>query len=131
MKRGSNNMKILLQVIMLVSCLGGAMVNARAGGARLYALTSSQWNVPRTTRSVLKMPALRKTIKAYDKHAGSRIQVHYPGGDEGTLWASELRSWLVSLGVASSQIELLPGSRKPGQIELQVVIPPGGGQARE
>lgn len=124
-------MKTKLYGIVLIICLGTVNPAAWAGNANIYILTSSEWNVPRTTRTVLNMPALRKTIKAYDKHTGSRIQVHYPGGDEGTLWASELRSWLVSLGVASEQIDLLPGTRKSGQLELQVVAPSGSGQAND
>jgi hypothetical protein len=102
-----------------------------AQNSTVYILTSSDWNVPRTTRTVLAMPALRKTIQAYDGHSRARIQIHYPGGDEGTLWASELRSWLVSLGIASKHIDLLPGTRKPGQLELQVVLPTGYGSSRE
>ena len=121
-------MKMFMQAIVLMSCLGGAISTAHAGDPLIYILTSSEWNVPRTTKTVLDMPALRKTIHAYGKHAGSRIQIHYPGGDEGSLWASELRSWLVSLGIASAHIDLLPGTRKPGQIELQVVTSSGFGQ---
>lgn len=124
-------MKVLIQTLILVSCLGTLMPLAWADNSTVYILTSSEWNVPRTTRTVLSMPALRHTIQAYDSHRGFRIQIHYPGGDEGTLWASELRSWLVSLGVASAHIDLLPGTRKPGQLELQVVTPSGFGQPND
>lgn len=124
-------MKMLIQAIILLTCLGSVMPLAWADKATIYILTSSEWNVPRTPRTVLSMPALRKTIQAYDSHKESRIQIHYPGGDEGTLWASELRGWLVSLGVASAHIDLLPGTRKPGQLELQIVTPTGFGQAND
>jgi len=87
----------------------------------IFILKASEWNVPRTTAAILGMPSLRQTIQAYNQQPDSIIQIHYPGGDEGTLWATELRSWLVALGVASHRIELLPGSRKDGQLELQVL----------
>jgi hypothetical protein len=86
----------------------------------VFILSSSEWNVPRTTETILAMPALQKTIQAYRISREGQIQIRYPGGDEGTLWANELRSWLVALGIASKHIDLLPGSRDPGQLELEV-----------
>jgi len=111
------------RLLIALGCLFCATQPLRAQASPTYVLTQSAWSVPRTTQSVLAMPALQKTVRAYDKHPKSHIQIHYPGGDEGTLWAAELRSWLVSLGVASRHIELLPGTRKSGQLELQVVTP--------
>lgn len=115
--------KHCVRLILLLTCLVCGMNLSQAQDSPLFVLSASEWNVPRTSKSVLAMPALRKTIQAYDKQTGARIQIHYPGGDEGTLWASELRSWLVSLGISSRHIDLLPGTRKPGQLELQVVSP--------
>lgn len=111
------------RLLLVLGCLFCALQPLRAQDSPVYILTQSAWSVPRTTRSVLAMPALQKTVRAYNKHPKSHIQIHYPGGDEGTLWAAELRSWLVSLGIASQHIELLPGTRKSGQLELQVVAP--------
>lgn len=124
--------KCILMSLVTPALLIGANF-ALAETPAVFILTTSEWNVPRTTETILAMPALQKTIQAYNQNPGSIIQIHYPGGDEGTLWASELRSWLVALGVASRHIELLPGSRKAGQLELQVMptksnstIIPGG-----
>ena len=36
------------------------------------------------------------------------------------LWAEELRSWLVALGVDSSRIEMQPGTASPDAIELSL-----------
>lgn len=117
--------KHIFHLAILLSCFV-CMVNlSLAQDSAVFILTAGEWNVPRTAKTVLAMPALRKTVKAYGKHPKARIQVHYPGGDEGTLWATELRSWLVSLGIASQHIDLLPGTRKPDQLELQVVLPSG------
>jgi len=91
----------------------------------IFILSAGEWNVPRTTETILAMPALQKSVQAYNKKTDARIQIRYPGGDEGTLWAHELRSWYVSLGIASQHIELLPGSRDPGQLEITVVSTPG------
>lgn len=87
-----------------------------------YLLTDAQWNVPRTESAILAMPTLQSVMKAYQGNEGvSRLLIKYPGGDEGTLWAYELRGWLISLGVASSHIELVPGSRDANQLEIFVM----------
>ena len=109
-------------LVLLLGVLG-LTASVQAKQAPVYVLSASDWNVPRTSKSILSMPALQHTMQAYNKNPKATIQIHYPGGDEGTLWATELRSWLVALGVASKHIELLPGSRKDGQLELQVISP--------
>jgi len=116
--------KILLRAMLVLISVLGSLALVQAEEAPVYILRASEWNVPRTTETILHMPALQHTIQAYNQQPRAKIQIHYPGGDEGTLWATELRSWLVSLGVASRHIELLPGSRKDGQLELQVIAPP-------
>ena len=113
-----------LSAIIFIACPLGVLPLGYAQAPAVFILKASEWNVPRTTESILAMPALRQTVQAYNKNPTARIQIHYPGGDEGTLWATELRSWLISLGIASQHIELLPGSRDPGQVELQVNSPP-------
>lgn len=113
------------RMVVILLCLPVAGVLAQTQQSPVYILTASDWNVPRTTETILSMPALQHTVQDYNKHPKAQIQIHYPGGDEGTLWATELRSWLVALGIASHHIELLPGSRKDGQLELQVITPLG------
>jgi hypothetical protein len=109
--------------IIVIICLTGSLSRGYAQEPAVFILKASEWNVPRSSEAILAMPALRETMQAYSKQPKAQIQIHYPGGDEGTLWVTELRSWLVSLGIASTHIELLPGSRDPGQIEIQVVGP--------
>jgi hypothetical protein len=123
MKHARSALIALVCTAAMLSSLCAHVCSVQAQEAPVYVLTASDWNVPRTTEAILHMPALQHTLQDYDKHPNAKIQIHYPGGDEGTLWAAELRSWLVSLGVASKHIELLPGSRKDGQLELQVMTP--------
>lgn len=88
-----------------------------------HILTAEQWNIPRQATSVLSMSALQNAVHDYQSKEGGKLLVKYPGGDEGTLWAYELRGWLISLGVASDDIELVPGSAKSTQLEISVVHP--------
>ena len=87
-----------------------------------YILTAQQWNVPRTESAILTMPPLQSMMQAYQKSKQpARLLVKYPGGDEGTLWAYELRGWLISLGIGSEHIELVPGSRDANQLEIYLL----------
>ena len=87
-----------------------------------YILTAQQWNVPRTESAILTMPPLQSMMQAYQKaEQSARLLIKYPGGDEGTVWAYELRGWLISLGVASDHIELVPGSRDANQLEIYII----------
>jgi len=85
-------------------------------------ITAEQWAVPRSAEVLINMPALKNTIDTMQALPGSRLLIRYPGGDEGDLWLSELRSWLISLGISSQMIESIPGS-EANQIELDVISP--------
>ena len=39
-----------------------------------------------------------------------QVEIRYPGGESGMLWAEELRDWLVSLGIPLNRIQTLSGS---------------------
>ena len=81
----------------------------------------NEWSVPKQTVTVLAMPAINKSMRELEKDTNSLLKIKYPGGDEGTLWANELRSWLVALGLSSSRIELIQGSAISTTIELEVL----------
>ena len=98
------------------------IVSTSLAAEQLYILTAQQWNVPRTESAILNMPPLQSMMQAYQKYNQSaRLLVKYPGGDEGTLWAYELRGWLISLGIGSDHIELVPGSRDANQLEIYLI----------
>ena len=86
-----------------------------------HILTSQQWNIPRDASSIIEMQAIRAAMQEFQSNKNSKMLVKYPGGDEGTLWAHELRSWLISLGLSEKFIELVPGSGNPGQLELVIL----------
>ncbi|MCG6887503.1 MAG: hypothetical protein LJE74_09855 [Proteobacteria bacterium] len=94
----------------------------------MFRLTAEQWAVPRSAETVISMPALANTMQTLRDTTGGRLLLRYPGGDAGTLWMNELRSWLIALGVASSMIETVPGSPDEKVIELEVLPPLGGVQ---
>lgn len=103
-------------------CLFGLCLCAQATAAPLV-LNAEQWAVPRRGEVVRRMPAIADAMRQLEATPASRLILRYPGGDEGSLWANELRAWLVSLGLSSARIELVPGSRSADSIELVVRAP--------
>lgn len=111
------NMRILFFSLVFM-----ALANV-SGAAESLILSQEEWSQPKKVESVLQMPAIRQALTAMAKSPNSQLIVLYPGGDEGTLWAHELKAWLVSLGLSSHQIDLRPGSRQSSGLEMQVVLP--------
>lgn len=90
-------------------------------GEESWEITAQEWARPRHGEWLIHQPALRGAISQLQQLPQSRLQLRYPGGDEGVLWAEELQSWLVALGLASVRIELVPGSSRADLIQLDVV----------
>jgi len=109
------------QNIFLVVVLTLSIQNTVIAEPKIYILSSEQWNVPREAASIIEMPAIRAAMHEYQSTQNGKILVKYPGGDVGTLWAHELRSWLISLGLSEKLIELVPGSSNPKQLEIIVI----------
>lgn len=115
----SKNNYCLLIISLLLLIISGL---AHADN-NIHILTSEQWNVPREVNSILSMPALQQAMQEYQSSQSRRLLIKYPGGDEGTLWAYELRGWLISLGITSEHIELIPGAAKSEQLEISIIQP--------
>jgi hypothetical protein len=86
-------------------------------------ITADDWARPRSGESLVQMPALKQTVRDYlSKGAGGaqQILIRHPRGEEGVLWAEELRGWLVSLGVPSDDVVVSPESTRVDALELAV-----------
>ena len=73
--------------------------------------------------SLVQMPALKSTVREYldvENRRGQRIVIRHPRGEEGVLWAEELRGWLVALGIPSDDVVVSPASTRVDAIELAV-----------
>lgn len=84
-------------------------------------LHANEWSVPKQATTILAMPAIQKSMRKLQNNVNSFLKLKYPGGDEGTLWVNELRSWLIALGLSSKRIEMVPGSAISTTIELEVL----------
>lgn len=89
---------------------------------RTFIVGIDDWARPRSGEHIVAFQELRDLATVWSTAAeGSVIEIRYPGGDEGGLWAGELRDWLVALGIASEHIRLTPGSARVDRIELVIV----------
>lgn len=116
--------RIVLRFIFLTAVALYSVANAFADSRHL--ISHEQWAKPKQVETILQMSAVKNVLSEFDKAPTSKLLILYPGGDEGTLWAHDLKAWLVSLGLSSRQIELRPGSGESSSIELQVEPPLSG-----
>ena len=87
---------------------------------RQWTLSADDWARPRDGQSVARMAPLPELVSDWSSRSGQRLLIRYPGGEEGLLWAYELRSWLVALGVPLEDQELVAGSHQSDRIELEL-----------
>ena len=87
----------------------------------VWLLGADDWARPRDGVAMVQMPPLPEVVEAWEQQPDQRLIVRYPGGEEGLLWANELRSWLVALGIPSVHQELVAGSSQPDRIELELM----------
>ncbi len=85
-----------------------------------WLLSADDWARPRDGRTVATMPPLPELVSKWSAAEDRRLIIRYPGGEDGLLWAHELRSWLVALGVPMASQELVAGSHQADRIELEL-----------
>ena len=95
-------------------------INAYADGSGVK-LRFETWDVPRHGEVLLKVPELATIVEQWSESQGHRIELRYPGGEEGELWVEELADWLVSLGIPSRVIQLSPGSDAEDVINIVLI----------
>lgn len=91
----------------------------------MIAVTAEQWAIPRHGERVLKMPGVKKIMNLLHKNPQQMIEISYPGGEDGELWLTELKDWLIALGVSSANIKTIAGSGSKDIIKLSVVAAGG------
>ncbi|HEB58706.1 MAG TPA: hypothetical protein ENJ01_05745 [Gammaproteobacteria bacterium] len=106
--------RTLLAIVLL------ALMTAAQAGEFSQTLNAQLWAQPRDGDTVRRFAPLRRVVAALQEDATARLLIRYPGGEEGTLWAHELRGWLVSLGVESRRIDMIPGGVAARSVLLTV-----------
>jgi hypothetical protein len=82
---------------------------------------AEQWESARHGERLLQLPVLQQVVSQWSAHAGQKIELRYPGGEEGELWVEALRDWLISLGIASKYLVAVPGSGDADMIRFAII----------
>ncbi|WP_125180465.1 hypothetical protein [Thiohalobacter thiocyanaticus] len=94
---------------------------AAVSAAPMYVMSAEVWMRPRQGADLLADERLRELVLGLDEQSGSRLLIHYPGGEAGGMWAHELRSWLIALGVPGARIELAPGGVREAALGVELL----------
>ena len=106
-----------MRSLLIIFCLyvGHTVADQR------WSLGADVWAQPRDGRVIADMSPLPEVIDGWMDQPAQTLVIRYPGGEEGLLWAHELRAWLTALGVPLNRQELMAGSHQPETIELELV----------
>ena len=95
-----------------------ASVNNESKGWELHA---EQWELARSGESILSLPVLNQLINTWLLEKHKKIEIQYPGGEDGEFWVQELTDWLVSLGIPSNHMVIVPGSGADDMIKFALI----------
>lgn len=112
-----------LRMIALLA-LGAACVATPARAERSWTLEAADWARPRSGAAVVAMAPLPEVVRAWSAGSGMDIVIRHAGGEEGELWARELRDWLIALGVPGDRVRRAVGGTDPHR--LQLALRPSG-----
>jgi hypothetical protein len=82
------------------------------------AITAEEWARPRRGETVVAMPAMQWAVRQLQHRPAARLVLFHAGGDDGNVWAEEIRAWLIALGIPGERIELRTGLARAGRVEL-------------
>ncbi|MCW9048400.1 MAG: hypothetical protein OQK46_10015 [Gammaproteobacteria bacterium] len=112
---------------MIFKILFGCLIMSLLISTKVYAqgvniqLRAETWDIPRHGEALLTVPELSKVMQVWMDDPSRKIELRYPGGEEGELWVEELKDWFVSLGVPSNIIQLIPGSHAEDIINIVII----------
>lgn len=115
--KSNSRLKILVLAASLVLMSTSALADT-------YTLTASDWSRPRSAEMVTGIEPVAAAVREWHAIAKeddqARLLLRHAAGEEAALWASELRDWLVALGVPADSIRLELGGVDENEIELEV-----------
>jgi hypothetical protein len=94
-----------------------------AAPAQACTVSASEWARPRSAQRVLELPGVRECVASWRTAPDQRLVLVHAPGEEGALWAAELRDWLIALGVPGAQLDLRAVGSDRSRIELHVEAP--------
>lgn len=116
-----------LRRVLAAALIGAAGTAAAAPSA--WTLGAAEWAAPRTAERVLGLAGVAAAVRALLAAPQATLVLNHPATEAGTLWAEDLRDWLVALGVEPRRIDLAAGKSAIDQLSLAVASAPAGRSA--
>ncbi len=110
---------IVRSAFIVVMVIVGLVVPARVLADEVR-VTSEQWERIRTVGEFVTIPGLKQLIMQMNDEKKSILDIHYPGGEGGQLWARQFQNRLVALGLGSNRIQLVQGVSSPGELQINI-----------
>ena len=117
-KNSEENDKVLSSVALPKEGLDVPVATKKATD---WLLKAEQWELTRSGEALLSVPVLNTVINAWLQDKQKKIEIQYPGGEEGEFWVQELADWLVSLGIPSVDIVTTPGSGAEDMVKFDLI----------
>ncbi len=84
-------------------------------------IMQDDWPALEQGERLLALPQIRTMLDRFDEDENISLEIRYPGGDRGRLWAERLAMWLVALGIPERYMERVPGSGGKDQLVLLLI----------
>lgn len=111
-------MSVRWQFVVLLVLLGASPATVR--GETRWELEAADWARPRSGEALVGMAPLPSVVRAWSAADGKDIAIVHAGGEEGELWARELRDWLIALGVPGDRVRLVVGGDGSASLTLEL-----------
>ena len=108
--------------LLVVCCLGLVFALSPVAADTVFVLEADTWSRPRSAETLIGMVPLREAVRSLQADESRRLAIRHPEGEQGELWAAELRDWLVALGIPSARLEV--GADATVREQLELVIRP-------
>jgi len=109
-----------LRTLALAMFLGSLSIPPVSAGTSI-SISAEQWARVQSAADFMAIPGLKALVDsiADNQNRNKRVlEIHYAGGENGQLWAQQVRNRLVGLGLDSSGIEMLQGGAVAGQLQI-------------
>jgi len=105
-------------IVLIAAIAGGGGGGAHADTE--WQLDAADWARPRSGSTLVGMAPLPSVVRSWSAAGDEDIAILHAGGEEGELWARELRDWLIALGVPGNRVRLVVGGSGPATLKLEL-----------
>jgi hypothetical protein len=110
-------MKYSVRIPLFVCIAAGTAVQT---SAQSFVIAPELWDRPRSSATVMERPAIRQAVSAWLAQPAARLTVHHGPGQESSLQAEEIRTWLIALSIEAERVTLRGDLKGAGPLQLEV-----------